>query len=619
MRRKLLSLLVPAVIALSSAGNVMPAFAEADSEVIVLYTNDVHCGIDDAVGYDGLMLYKREMQAQHDNVILVDAGDAIQGGNVGTFSKGAYITGLMNAVGYDVAVVGNHEFDFGMAELSKRSEELDCGYTCCNFKSLTTGENICDPYKIIEAGDMKIAFVGVITPETFSSSTPKYFQNEAGEYIYSFAEKEGELYQVVQDTVDLVIGEGADKVIVVGHLGETGITEKWSAPVLAANTQGIDAIIDGHSHETTPSMTVKNKAGEDVVITQTGTKLNNIGKMTITGDGITTELISEVPAPEGLEESTVTQRDGRYVDADINYLITRLNNKVSELLSEKVGYTDFGLYDCDPYTAERRVRNAETNLTDLLADVIRYTTGTDIAFMNGGGIRSRIKPGDITYADLLSVYPYGNKMVAARVTGQQILDMLELGVTNYPEEKGAFLSSVSGLEYTVDTSIESSVTENDYGEFTGVTGEYRVKNVLVGGEPLDLEKTYTVSTINYLLQDGGDGFIMSGKCEIIQDEGVSDIEMLADYIRNDLGGVIPEEYRDPEGQGRIRFTDGTQETSGPDSSEPDSSEPETSEPGTSESQSAPSEDTNPRTGAAAGIAAAAAVILAAVLIIRKKK
>ncbi|MBR6044925.1 MAG: bifunctional metallophosphatase/5'-nucleotidase [Ruminococcus sp.] len=618
MRRRFFGLITAAVTVFGMCTQTLPAFAaEPQEEIIVLYTNDVHCGIDDHIGYDGLKLYKRELEAQGGNVILADAGDAIQGDIIGTFTDGEAIISLMNEVGYDVATIGNHEFDYGIDELAQRSQELDCGYVCCNFRSLTTGELIYEPYKIIEAGGQKIAFVGVATPETFSSSTPAYFQNDQGEYIYSFAEKEGELYSVVQQTVNNARNEGADRVIVIGHLGENGVSEKWSSPELVARTEGIDAVIDGHSHETTPSLTVKNKNGEDVVISQTGTKLANIGKMTITADGIKTELISTVPEPVGLEEGSWTQaagRNGISVDSEINGRIEELNDRVNELLSEVFGYTEFKLYDSDPETGERRVRNGETNLADLLADAMRDSFGTDVAFINGGGIRKSIEAGDITYADLLGVYPYGNQILAARVTGQQILDMLELGAMTTPVEAGAFLSGVSGIEYTVDTSVKSTVTVDEYGTFTGVTGEYRVKNVKIGGEPLDPEKTYTVASINYLLRDGGDGYIMSGKCDIYRDGLEYDIAQLADYIKNTLGGVIPGKYRAPEGQGRVHIVDGVEEeTSGDPGTESGSGTDPAADPGTD-----PQTDPNPDTGKAAAVFAILAAICLLTVLSKKK-
>ena len=541
-----------------TAGFALNASADgsAHKDIVILYTNDVHCGIDDHIGYDGLALYKREMQAEHENVLLVDAGDAIQGASIGSMSEGADIVPLMNKVGYDAAVPGNHEFDYGLKVFLKRAEELECGYICCNITDKTTGSPLFDPYKLIDCGDTKIAFVGVDTPETFFKSTPTFFQNDQGEYIYSFSEQGTMLYDIVQESVDKARGDGADHVILLAHLGETDVTEGWSAQEVVANTNGIDAVIDAHSHDITPSLTVQNKDGADVTITQTGTKLANIGKMTITDNGITTELISEVPAPDenipADSYTVIANRDGtdRYVDSEINIAMEELKAKY-EAQNRKIGETPFALYDSEPETGVRRIRNGETNMGDLCADAVRAYYDTDVAILNGGGIRTTLRAGDIHYLDLMAVYPYGNALCAARVTGQQILDYLERGVSGYPDETPGF-PNVSGIEFTIDKSVESSVTQNEFGEFTGVTGEYRVKNVLINGEPLDKERTYTLASINYLLKTGGDGYIFSGKCDLYIDEGVLDIDVLASFIENDLGGIIPEEYRNPYGNGRIK-------------------------------------------------------------------
>ena len=277
------------------AGGPITALA-ADKDIVVLYTNDVHCGVDDNIGYAGLALYKKEMQRQTPYVTLVDTGDAIQGAPIGTLSDGGYLIDIMNYVGYDFAVPGNHEFDYGMSRFLELAGKLNCGYYSCNFINNATGTPVFAPYRMFTYGDTQVAFVGVTTPESFTKSTPAYFQDSQGNYIYSFCEDESgqKLYNQVQASVDAARTEGADYVILAGHLGENGITQKWSSANVIANTTGIDACIDGHSHETVPSENVKNKNGQNVVLTQTGTKLNHIGKLTISADGsIRTELISD--------------------------------------------------------------------------------------------------------------------------------------------------------------------------------------------------------------------------------------------------------------------------------------------------------------------------------------
>ncbi len=496
------------------------------------------------------------MEALHENVLLVDAGDAISGAPVGLLSNGKYITELMNAVGYDAATIGNHEFDYGVDGLMLRADELNCGYICANFISTETGELVFEPYRIFEAGDRKIAFIGAATPETLCFTRPVYFQNDKGEFIYSFGE-DGSIYGRLQKAVDDTRSEGADNVIILGHLGESSVTEGWSAQKIAAELTGIDVIIDGHSHEITPGMTVKSKDGKDIIVTQTGTKLNNIGKLTISPDGsVKSEIIDTVPEPDesmGLAEDSWCEDDahpGIFVDEAVSLAILNIKEKLAGELGRKVGHTAFALEDSDPDTGIRVIRNMETNLGDLCADAFRYMLGADIGIVNAGGIRSSVRSGDITFNDILSVLPNGNSLLVAEITGQQLLDLLEMGTRNLPEESGA-LMQVSGVTYNIDESTESSVRVTERGEFISVDGEYRVSSVFVNGEPLDPEKTYTAAGSNYILKNGGDGYIVSGRCTILRDDVMPDTEALIKYIADVSGGEVPEKYSDPRGEGRI--------------------------------------------------------------------
>ena len=589
------------IMGLPLTGGPITALA-ADKDIVVLYTNDVHCGVDDNIGYAGLALYKKGMQQQTPYVTLVDSGDAIQGAPIGTLSDGGYLIDIMNYVGYDFAVPGNHEFDYGMSRFLELAGKLNCGYYSCNFIDSVTGAPVFAPYKMFTYGATQVAFVGVTTPESFTKSTPVYFQDSQGNYIYSFCEDESgrKLYDQVQASVDAARTAGADYVILAGHLGENGITQKWSSASVIANTTGIDVCIDGHSHETVPSENVKNKNGQNVVLTQTGTKLNHIGKLTISADGsIRAELVSEVPAADLDREYTVQEHDslsriakrelgsynrwmdiynsnldkiknadvipaglnivipgksyinpnGKAADYGTYQFIQSIENQYNETLKTVLGTTPYELTVNDPATGNRIIRNAETNLGDLTADAYRAELGADIGLSNGGGIRSVIKPGNITYNDTLAVFPYGNMGCVIEATGQQIKDALEMASRNCPEESGGFLQ-VSGLTYTIDTSVKSGVQTDDKGNFTGVSGPYRVTDIRVGGEPIDLNKTYTVASHNYMLKQGGDGMTMFKGCNVIRDEVMVDVDILSSYIRR-MGGSVTSEYANPGGQGRI--------------------------------------------------------------------
>lgn len=525
-----------------SAAEAAPAAPQTGetNDIVILHTNDVHCAIDDAIGYAGVAAYKAEMEAAYgeDNVTLVDAGDAIQGGAIGTLSNGAFLVDIMNQVGYDIAVPGNHEFDYGMENfLTLAKERADYQYICANFIDLSTGIGVFPPYEIIDYGDTQIAYVGIDTPESFTKSTPAYFQDENGNYIYSFCQggSGADLYNAVQLSVDSARSKGADYVVAIGHLGTEGSTPEWQAASVIGSTTGIDAFIDGHSHETY-SRTVKNKEGRDVVLAQTGTKLNAIGKLVIDPDTgkITDELVTDYEAKD-----PVTAQ-----------FIAALQEGFSDILNQVVAKTDVTLTSSDPATGNRLIRNGETNLGDLVADAYRNVMGADIGLANGGGIRADLEQGDITYEDIINIHPYGNEMCVAEATGQEILDALELGASKYPEENGGFLQ-VSGLTYTIDSSIPSSVVKSDEGEFIKVDGAYRVKNVLVNGEPLDLAKTYTVASHNYMIKNGGDGYVMFQDNKLIKDCTMLDNEVLIDYITKELGGSVGKEYSNPYGQGRI--------------------------------------------------------------------
>ena len=517
---------------------------EAQKDIVVLYTNDVHCAIDSNIGYAGLAKYKAEMEK--DNfVVLVDAGDAIQGDTIGTVSKGEYLVDIMNEVGYDFCVLGNHEFDYGTDVLASLLKKADAQYLNATIEYTGNGNNLLKdtvPYVIERFGFLDVAFIGVSTPESITKSTPRYFM-EDGQFVYDFAAGE-DLYAAVQGYVDEVREKGADVVIVISHLGVEEVSEPNRATDLIANTTGIDALIDGHSHTTEPSMLVADKSGRTVLYTQTGTKLNNIGKLTISKDGsVKAELVAEAEKDEA-----------------VTAFIEDIKAQYESLVNTVVAHTEVELSITDE-NGVRAVRNRETAIGDLCADAYRAVADTDIAFVNGGGIRATIKKGDITTANMISVHPYGNALCSCYATGAEILDALEHSVVNTAAtaasdgkavgESGGFLQ-VSGIKFTIDTSIPSSVKKDDKGLFVAVEGERRVKDVFVeeNGEwvPIDPEKTYTVACHNYLLQDMGDGYTMFTDNVYILDKVLIDNQVIINYICDFLGGNVGSEYAEPQGR-----------------------------------------------------------------------
>lgn len=510
----------------------------AGKEIIILHTNDIHCGVSNNLCIDKVSQYKKDLQKAGHPVALVDAGDAIQGAPVGKLSSGESIIKIMNAAGYDFAIPGNHEFDYGMGQFLKLASQLKCGYYCANLTDLKTGKLVLKPYKIIRLGDKKIGFVGVTTPQTITSSTPKYFQDKNGNFIYGFMEDtNGEkLYQAVQEAVDNARSDGADYVFLAGHLGSNGSLPRWSSSTVAANTYNIDAVIDGHSHEQyVPPYKITNKAGKDVTIVQTGTKLQTLGRITIGADG---------------SLSFALIRDLLPGDPKVARVVAKENKRFERILNQPVGEALVELTSDDPVTGKRRVRNGETNLGDLVSDAYRFVLNTDVSLVNGGSIRKTIKPGVFSYNDLLEAFPFVNMCTVVEATGQQIADALEVGAVNYPEESGGFLH-VSGMSYTVNSRIPSGVVKDAKGNFVEVKGKRRITDILIAGKPIDLKKTYTVGGTSYILKDGGNGMVMFKDCNLLQDAVMTDVDAIMEYVQNHLNAKIKEGYENLCGTGRI--------------------------------------------------------------------
>ncbi len=550
--KRFLSLLLLAVMVftlLSAAAFADDAEApERSADVVILYTSDVHCGVDQGFGYAGLAAIRDYLAAEGNDVILVDDGDSIQGEPIGTMTKGEAIIDLMNQAGYSIAIPGNHDFDYGMDQFLSLAKKAKFEYISCNFNH--EGELVFKPYVIRDLGGAKVAFVGVTTPKTLTSSTPKYFQDENGNFVYGFFQDEtGEgVYAAVQKAVDEARAEGADYVVVMAHLGDEEECRPWTYADVIENTSGIDVLLDGHSHDT-EQVVMKNKDGKDVLRSACGTKLACVGWCRIAKDGkITTGLYTwnnDVPAPALLG---LDNKMGKAVDA--------ASKQLDKKLKEVVANSSVLLTINDPEAVDengkpiRMVRRAETNLGDLCADAYRDQSGADIAFVNGGGIRANIPAGEITLNDILKVHPFGNAMCVVEVTGQQILDALEWGARKVPGENGGFLQ-VSGLSYEIHSYLPDPCLVDENTFCAGFEGERRVKNVLVGGEPIDPEAYYTLASHDYMLLNNGDGYTAFEGAELLQDRVKLDNQVLIDYITEALGGVIGEEYEDLTGQGRI--------------------------------------------------------------------
>ena len=548
--KKRLGILLTVILMLSMAVcSAAEERAEKNGDIYILFTSDVHCGIDKGFGYAGLQQVRDTLEAQGYETILVDDGDAIQGEPIGTLSEGEAIIDLMNDLKYDVAIPGNHEFDYGMPRFLELVEKADFPYISCNFTYLD--ELVFEPYIIKEAAGKKIGFVGVTTPLTITASTPVYFQDENGEYVYGFMSDDtgARVYQAVQSAVDAAREEGADYVYVIGHMGNGAEFKPWTYADVISHTDGIDVFLDGHSHDT-DQVIMKNKDGEDVPRSAVGTKMACIGYSHISAEGDIVETgiwswPNKTSAPELLD-----------IHNEIRDRVDEAQQELAEELDKVVASTAVTLTINDPEAVDssgnpvRMIRRAETNLGDLCADAARDQSGADIAFVNGGSIRVSIEKGDITFGNILAVHPFGSMLCVLEVTGQQILDALEWSCRSVPDENGGF-NQVSGLTFEINSAIDSPCKADKDGMCTGIEGERRVQNVMVGGEALDPEKTYTLAGYDYQLRQQGDGYTAYDGAPVLQDNVKLDNQVLIDYIVDTLGGNVGGEYADPYGEGRI--------------------------------------------------------------------
>ena len=544
------------------------AAAASDAAIVIVHTNDVHCAVDENLGYAKLVNYVDTMRSTYgaDNVTLVDAGDAVQGKAMGTLTNGEYLIDIMNTCGYDFAIPGNHEFDYGMTQFNTLVARAKAKYLSCNFTDLRTGNLMFDAYTMREYGTddgkKKVAFLGICTPETLTKSSPVSFQDESGTYIYGFCEDDSgsKLYDAVQRAVDQARADGADYVVALAHLGQKGVTARWTSTSVVANTSGIDVVIDGHSHELY-AQTPLNKNGQPVLVTQTGTQLVGIGQVVINpATGTITAYASDdaktvTASTTNGTASIIETWDG--IDADTAAYIVGLQAELAKITERVIGISDVRLVALEDDDYTWAVRAHETNLGDFVADAylaLAWHGGVmaDVGFVNGGGIRANIEPGDVTYGDLIDVQPYNNQLCYVDTLGQNILDLLEAGARNLPDPNGG-LQQVSGLTYTVRTDIPSSV-QMPGGTFGGVTGEYRVRDVMVNGEPLDVNRRYKMVSHTYLIVEGGDGLTMFKNDEAVLLD--LDNKALIEYIQYDLKGTIGSEYANLAGQGRIAIKDG---------------------------------------------------------------
>ena len=487
--------------------------------IVILYENDVHCDIQGYQKLAGL----RDAIANSDTAYagIVSCGDYLNGGVVGAASKGQYIVDIMRNMCYDAVTIGNHEFDFGIPRMKELLKNVNAPVVCANFFDYGETTPVFAPYVIKRYGKKSVAFIGVCTPETELSESYSVFDKE-GNKLCDF--RSNEVYQIVQQAVDKARGEGADYVVVLSHLGEQQLEGLAYSHGLVAATSGIDVVLDGHSHATIPHEYVMNKEGKKIIVSQSGTKFENVGKLVITKDGIlTTEL--------------VPMKDINYANQFVANTTDSINSLLEEMNARKIATSEFDLQINGP-DGKRQVRNQETNLGDLITDAYRNYMKADIGIQNGGGIRSFIKAGDISYGNVFDVLSFSNAICKIQATGEQIWNMLEKSTAAAPGEDGNF-PQVSGMRFTVHTA---SHTVSDVLVIDAEIGAYR---------PLENQKTYTIALNDYY--SGGGYYNMLKDCKLLENNGHLDRDVVADYLQNTLGGVVGNEYAKP--QGRIILVD----------------------------------------------------------------
>jgi len=480
-----------------------PAFAEEGNVVklTIVHTNDVHSRVtgndNDLIGYARLATLVKELR-EAGNLILLDAGDTTHGLPIATVSNGESIIRLMNQIGYDAMVPGNHDFNYGYERLVELNEMADFPILAANVVKEDETRDL-QEYTIIEIDGLKVGIFGLTTQETTYKSNPK--NTEGLEFRDPVA--------VAEEMVVKLEEEGVDLIIALAHIGVDEESHPKATDV-AERVEGIDIIVDGHSH----TKLDEGKLVGDTLIVQAGEHLKNIGLVDI--EFVDGEIAKKEAKLISFEEALELEED-----EEISKEIARLEEENQKILSVAIGQSNVEL------VGEREVvRAGESNLGNLATDAMLDITGADVAMTNGGGIRASIPAGEITKGNVLEVFPFGNYIVVLELTGEEILNALEHGVDTYPELAGKF-PHVAGMTYKIDPSKEAG---------------NRIVELLVDGEPIELDKSYTLAT-NDFMAVGGDGYTMFEDAPIVGEfEGLD--EALIKYIEKI--GVV--EY---EVEGRI--------------------------------------------------------------------
>lgn len=514
MKRLLFVLLTVLSVMLVSCEREEIPDTGSDKSIVILYENDVHCAIDGYSRFAGL----RDAIAASDTAwaATVSNGDYLQGGNAGALSRGQYIVDVMKAVGYDAVTLGNHEFDYGMARMQELIPQIDAPVVCANLYESGSTTPCFASYTIKDYGSRCVAFVGVTTPESMVGEKYSFYDSD-GNQLYDL--RPDDVCSLVQAAVNEARDKGADYVVVLSHLGEEQPALGITSHQLIAATRGIDVVLDGHSHSIIQRDDVANLDGKLVPVSQTGTQFANVGKLVIAKDGrISTTLIPFEDIP--------------YENTDVSTAIDKVHQELDHVTARQIAYSDFDLIMRDA-EGNRLIRRGETNLGDLLTDAVRYTLQAQIGLFNGGGFRSGISAGTITYGDVANAQPFDDHLSKFEATGADILSMLVRCTSALPSEEGQF-PQVSGLRYTIhqqsDTVSDVAVLDEDSGNWI----------------PLDPDGRYTIASSDYYARGGFYDTLKDSK-ELFYSTGLVR-DALADYLETNLRGKVPAIYAQPQGR-----------------------------------------------------------------------
>ena len=510
MKKIILMLLVLTALVGCVSNEDNSSSEQRNKSIVILYENDVHCGIDGYTQMRGL----RDAIVRSDTsfVGMVSAGDFLQGDLAGAISLGQFVVDIMKNMGYDAVTLGNHEFDYGVPRMQELLPQINTTVVCSNLVKYGETTPLYQPYVIKQYGNKRIAFVGTTTPETMRSEAYSFFDKDQKQ-IYDL--QTNKCYALVQQAADNARSEGADYVVVLSHLGEATSDTGIDSHGLVAATRSIDAVLDGHTHSVIPCDYVTNLDGQKVPVTQTGTKFANVGKLWISPEGkFITSLVANTDIP--------------YDNATVTHSIDSIKALIKQQAGRQVATSEFPLIAIEG--SSWPVRCKEMPLGNLVADAYRFVMRAQIGITNGGGLRSNL-PTDITYGDVIGVQPNDNNMCLIEATGEQLLAMLTKCTAKCPEADGSF-PQVSGMKYTIHTA------------------SHKVTDVQILDadtyKPLDLQGKYTIAVIDYY---GNGGFYRTLQdCRLLSMTDILSRDALSNYLENVLSGVVPDSYKEPQGR-----------------------------------------------------------------------